>query len=283
MTNFGVEPFLDHFVELAPPPRTRATSAGHARARRRRRSPAFVFKIQANMDPQPPRPHRLRAHLLGPLRARHGGARTSRTGKTLALTRPLQFLAQERTHDRRGLLRRHHRPVGRRQPAHRRHAVRRRAGSSSRASRASRPSTSCACGSTDPLKRKQLKKGLDQLSEEGAVQLFFDRTRLERDPDPGRRRRAAVRGGPAPAASRVRRERRLRPPALQARALGRGRASRPRQVRAARRRPPACSTSRGGRWCCSTTTGRCARPIEDNPQLKFIAAVQPGRAARPAA
>jgi peptide chain release factor 3 len=34
----------------------------------------------------------------------------------------------------------------------------------------------------DPLKRKQLKKGLEQLSEEGAVQLFYDRTRLERDP-----------------------------------------------------------------------------------------------------
>jgi len=34
----------------------------------------------------------------------------------------------------------------------------------------------------DPMKRKQLKKGLDQLSEEGAVQLFYDRHRLERDP-----------------------------------------------------------------------------------------------------
>ena len=34
----------------------------------------------------------------------------------------------------------------------------------------------------DPLKRKQLKKGLEQLSEEGAVQLFFDRQRIERDP-----------------------------------------------------------------------------------------------------
>lgn len=32
------------------------------------------------------------------------------------------------------------------------------------------------------MRRKQLKKGLEQLSEEGAVQLFFDRTRLERDP-----------------------------------------------------------------------------------------------------
>ena len=35
---------------------------------------------------------------------------------------------------------------------------------------------------TDPLKRKQLKKGLEQLSEEGAVQVFYDRARLERDP-----------------------------------------------------------------------------------------------------
>ena len=34
----------------------------------------------------------------------------------------------------------------------------------------------------DPLKRKQLKKGLDQLSEEGAVQVFYDRQRLQRDP-----------------------------------------------------------------------------------------------------
>ena len=34
----------------------------------------------------------------------------------------------------------------------------------------------------EPFKRKQLKKGFDQLSEEGAVQVFFDRERLERDP-----------------------------------------------------------------------------------------------------
>src|SRR6185503_15606572 len=30
----------------------------------------------------------------------------------------------------------------------------------------------------DPMKRKQLRKGLDQLSEEGAVQLFLDRQRM---------------------------------------------------------------------------------------------------------
>ena len=35
---------------------------------------------------------------------------------------------------------------------------------------------------SDASKSKQLKKGLDQLSEEGAVQLFFDRRRMEREP-----------------------------------------------------------------------------------------------------
>ncbi len=104
-----------------------------------------------------------------------------RTGKTLALTRPLQFMAQERTivdeafsGDIIGLWDGGNLRIGdtlcegaplefegipRFSPEH---FVRVRL--------------------TDPLKRKQLKKGLDQLSEEGAVQLFFDRTRLERDP-----------------------------------------------------------------------------------------------------
>ena len=35
---------------------------------------------------------------------------------------------------------------------------------------------------TEPFKRKQLKKGLEQLAEEGVVQVFFDRQRLEREP-----------------------------------------------------------------------------------------------------
>ena len=70
MTNFGVRPFLDAFLELAPPP-------GAAPDRRRAREPdrrpkftGFVFKIQANMDPS----HRDRIAFLRvvsrPLRAR---------------------------------------------------------------------------------------------------------------------------------------------------------------------------------------------------------------------
>jgi peptide chain release factor 3 len=179
MTNFGVEPFLDAFVDLAPSPRPRATTAGLL-APDAPTFAAFVFKIQANMDPR----HRDRiafARVCSGQFRRGMEVRHVRTGKSLALTRPLQFLAQERTQIDEafagdviglwdtGLLR-----IGdsltegeplefdgmpRFSPEH---FVRVRL--------------------TDPMKRKQLKKGLDQLSEEGAVQLYFDRTRLERDP-----------------------------------------------------------------------------------------------------
>ena len=75
MNNFGLEPFLDRFVELAPPPRTRNTSLGPLRARR----PGLLgLRVQ---DPgehgsPAPRPDRLRAHLLGTLHPGHGGAST---------------------------------------------------------------------------------------------------------------------------------------------------------------------------------------------------------------
>jgi peptide chain release factor 3 len=179
MTNFGVEPFLDRFVELAPPPRPRPTSAG-VLAPDEGRFSGFVFKIQANMDPQ----HRDRIAFVRICsgRFRRGmDVRHVRTGKTLTLSRPVQFLAQERTVIDEafsgdiigvwdpGVLRigdslcegapLEFEGIPRFSPEH---FVRVRL--------------------EDPLKRKQLKKGLDQLSEEGAVQLFFDRTRGEREP-----------------------------------------------------------------------------------------------------
>ena len=231
MNNFGVEPFLDHFVTLAPPPRQRTTSAG-ALAPDAPTFSGFVFKIQANMDPN----HRDRIAFVRICSGRFTRGMDVfhvRTGKTLALTRPLQFMAQERTMideaysgDIIGLWDGGNLRIGdtlcegpqvefegipRFSPEH---FVRVRL--------------------TDPLKRKQLKKGLDQLSEEGAVQLFFDRTAPGARPGAGRGRRAAVRGDPAPPEVRVRRQRRLRPSALPARALDRGRAGEPGQVRAPR-------------------------------------------------
>jgi peptide chain release factor 3 len=179
MTNFGLEPFLDHFVTLAPPPRPRAASTGTLAADAQQFS-GFVFKIQANMDPN----HRDRIAFVRICSGRFARGMEvfhPRTQKSLTLARPLQFMAQERTMideafsgDIIGLWDAGTLRIGdtlcdgpplefegipRFSPEH---FVRVRL--------------------TDPLKRKQLKKGLDQLSEEGAVQLFFDRTRLGRDP-----------------------------------------------------------------------------------------------------
>jgi peptide chain release factor 3 len=51
LTNFGLEPFLQALVELAPPPQARLSDAGIVSPTDERVS-GFVFKIQANMDPR---------------------------------------------------------------------------------------------------------------------------------------------------------------------------------------------------------------------------------------
>ena len=56
----------------------------------------FVFKIQANMDPEPPRPHRLHAGLLGPPETAGMKAKLVRTGKPMSLSAPQFFFAQDR-------------------------------------------------------------------------------------------------------------------------------------------------------------------------------------------
>src|SRR5207249_2220012 len=49
MTNFGVELFLQEFLQLGPPPAPRVAS-GHTIDPTDSQFRAFVFKIQANMD-----------------------------------------------------------------------------------------------------------------------------------------------------------------------------------------------------------------------------------------
>ena len=179
MNNFGVEPFLDRFVLLAPPPRGRATSRGDVRPE----DPAFsgfVFKIQANMDPH----HRDRIAFL---RVASGRFRRGmevlhvRTGRRLTLARALQFFAQDRT-----LLEEAFAGdiVGLWDPGVLRIGDTLSQGHDVEFEGIPRfsPEHFARVGVADPMKRKQLKKGLDQLSEEGAVQVFYDRARLERDP-----------------------------------------------------------------------------------------------------
>jgi peptide chain release factor 3 len=51
LTNFGVEPFLRHFLEMAPPPGPRPSTEGPIEPTAEAFT-GFVFKIQANMDPR---------------------------------------------------------------------------------------------------------------------------------------------------------------------------------------------------------------------------------------
>lgn len=94
LTNYGVLPFLERFLELAPPPGPRPSSRGPIDPVA---SPfaGFVFKIQANMDPD----HRDRVAFVRICSGRfERGATTvhARTGKPVRLTRSTLVMAQER-------------------------------------------------------------------------------------------------------------------------------------------------------------------------------------------
>jgi len=95
MNNFGLEPFLETFCELMPPPRARASSEGDIDPAREEFS-GFVFKIQANMD----RAHRDRiafVRICSGRMVRGMKAHHVRSGKDIRLANPTQFLARDRT------------------------------------------------------------------------------------------------------------------------------------------------------------------------------------------
>ena len=94
MTNFGVQLFLDRFVEYAPPPKEHATSV-------RIMEPTdpvfsgFVFKIQANMDPR----HRDRVAYLRVVSGkfeRDMDAWHPRLKRKVRLARPMRLFGQDR-------------------------------------------------------------------------------------------------------------------------------------------------------------------------------------------
>jgi len=96
INNFGVKELLDAFVEYAPPPRPRATPRREV-APSEEKFTGFVFKIQANMDPA----HRDRIAFL---RVCSGSYRKGmklrhvRTGKWVQVADAITFQADERRH-----------------------------------------------------------------------------------------------------------------------------------------------------------------------------------------
>jgi peptide chain release factor 3 len=94
LRNFGVGDLLEGLGRYAPAPRDQDSNARRVKASEPRMT-AFVFKIQANMDPN----HRDRiafARLCSGKLVRGMKAKLTRTGKPMSLTAPQFFFAQDR-------------------------------------------------------------------------------------------------------------------------------------------------------------------------------------------
>jgi peptide chain release factor 3 len=94
LRNFGVGDLLEGLGKFAPPPRAQESNLRKVEAAEPRMS-AFVFKIQANMDPN----HRDRiafARLCSGKLTRGMKAKLVRTGKNMSLSSPQFFFAQDR-------------------------------------------------------------------------------------------------------------------------------------------------------------------------------------------
>ena len=169
INNFGVREMLDAFVELSPPPGPRATTTRMVDPAEETFS-GFTFKIQANMDPA----HRDRIAFFRICSGKFTrGMRVMhhRIGKEISLSNATVFMAQERSHvdeawpgDIIGIHNHGTIKIGDTftdkeplkftgipnfAPEHFRRVV-----------------------LQNPLKMKQLQKGLLQMAEEGAVQVF---------------------------------------------------------------------------------------------------------------
>ena len=169
LNNFGVETLLEYLIDMAPAPQPRLTTDGQVAPCDKAFS-SFIFKIQANMDPS----HRDRVafmRICSGTFSRNMKAFHVRSKKQMRLGRPTQFMAQDRSlvdeafagdivgiHDP-GVFK---------------------IGDSLSEGKAFHftgipvfaPEHFVRVQLEDPLKSKQLAKALDQLSEEGAVQVF---------------------------------------------------------------------------------------------------------------
>lgn len=96
MTNFGVQAFLERFLEMSPTPQPRLLQDGSTIEPDNEAFSAFVFKIQANMNPA----HRDRISFMRICSGTFDKGMTvyhTQSGKPVKLAQPQQFMAQERT------------------------------------------------------------------------------------------------------------------------------------------------------------------------------------------
>ncbi len=169
INNFGVQELLDNFVEHAPSPRPRATKQREVEADEDNMT-GFIFKIQANMDPQ----HRDRIAFMRltsgkfskGMKMHHG-----RIGRDIQVANAITFMARDResvetaySGDIIGL---HNHGTIRIGDTFTQGEKLKFTGIPNFA-----PELFRRVILKDPLRMKALQKGLDQLSEEGATQVF---------------------------------------------------------------------------------------------------------------
>jgi peptide chain release factor 3 len=171
INNFGLQAFLDTFCEKMPPPLPRASTKGPIAPESDVFS-AFVFKIQANMN----KAHRDRVAFMRVCSGRFDRGmkvKIVRTQKETRLANPTTFLAQERSIVEEGYA---GDVLGVYDP-----------GIFEIGDTVITPGTTdfafeeipsfapehfVRAAMMDPMRRKQLKTGLDQLAQEGTIQLY---------------------------------------------------------------------------------------------------------------
>jgi len=169
INNFGVRELLDAFVELAPAPGKREAVQRMVEPTEKDFS-AFAFKIQANMDPA----HRDRIAFFRICSGKFSkgmSVRHHRIGKEIKIPNAVIFMSQDRAHIEEAY-------AGDIIGVHNHGTIR--IGDTLTTKEELKftgipnfaPELFRRIRLKDPMKRKQLHKGLVQLSEEGAVQVF---------------------------------------------------------------------------------------------------------------
>lgn len=169
LNNFGIETLLDNLIKLAPSPIERKAIERVVKPDEPKFS-AFIFKIQANMDAA----HRDRVAFMRICSGKFERGMKAfhvRNKKSLRLGRPTQFMAQDRSLVEEAF------PgdiVGIHDPGIFKIGDTLTEGEKLQYTGIPvfAPEHFVRVILADPLKSKQLNKGLDQLSEEGAVQVF---------------------------------------------------------------------------------------------------------------
>lgn len=172
VNNFGIQEMLDQFIEIAPKPKGRETDIGIIEPTREKFS-GFVFKIHANLDPN----HRDRIAFLRVCSGkfeRNKFFHHVRLGKKLRFANPTSFMAKDKSlideafpGDVIGLYDTGNFKIG--------DTMTEGDNFTFKGIPSFSPEIFKEVVNTDPLKSKQLEKGISQLTEEGVAQLFSAR------------------------------------------------------------------------------------------------------------